>query len=66
MYPWAKKDLMKETSFYTPHQRLRDLRENDCTMSKRHESHVKIIKCKEGEPICCDESSDPEGPFCFF
>jgi len=66
LYHWAKKDLLKETSYYTTHQRLRELRENGCTMSKRHESHVKTVKCREGEPICCDESSDIEGQFCFF
>jgi len=66
MYPWAKKDLLKETSYYTTHLRLRDLRENDCTMSKRYEAHIKIVECKEGEPIYCDESSDASGPFCFF
>jgi len=35
-------------------------------MSKRHESHVKTVKCREGKPICYDESSDPKGQFCFF
>jgi len=66
MYPSTKKDLLKETSYYTTHRRLRELRENGCTMSKRHDGHVKTVECREGEPICCDESSDPEGPFCFF
>jgi len=27
---------------------------------------VKTVECREGEPVCCDESSDPDGPFCFF
>ena len=66
MYPWAKKELLKEVSYYTTHLRLRDLRENGCSMSKRHEGNVKTVECREGEPICCDESSDPGGPFCFF
>ena len=66
MYPWAKNDLLKETSYYTTHLRLRELRENGCTMNKRYESHVKTVECREGKLICCDESSDPEGPFCFF
>jgi len=66
MYPWAKKDLLKETSYYTTHLRLRELRENGCTMSKRYKSHVKPVESREGKPIYCDEFSDPEGPFCFF
>jgi len=66
VYLWAKKDLLKETSYYTTQQHLRDLRENGCTMSKRHGSHVKTVECREGEPICCNKSSDLEGQFCFF
>jgi len=34
-------------------------------MSTRNEGNVKTIECREREPICCDESSDPGGPFCF-
>ena len=48
------------------HLRFRELRENCCTMSKRYESNVKIVDYRKDKPICCDESSDPEGPFCFF
>jgi len=61
MYPWAKKELLKEVSYYTTHLHLRDLRENGCSMSKRHEGNVKIV-----EDGCCDESLNPGGPFCFF
>jgi len=25
-----------------------------------------MVECREDEPICCDESSNPDGPFCFF
>ena len=25
-----------------------------------------MVECRENEPICYDESSDPDGPFCFF
>ena len=35
-------------------------------MSKKYEGRVKIVECREGEPICCGESSDPDGPFCYF
>ena len=27
---------------------------------------LKLVPCKEDEPICCNESSDPDGPFCYF
>jgi len=64
--PLAKKELLKEVSYYTTHLRLRDLRENGCSMSKRQEDNVKTVECRESEPICCDESSNSGGPFCFF
>jgi len=35
-------------------------------MSKRYEDNVKTVECREGEPICYDESSNPGGPFYFF
>ena len=37
MYPWAKNDLLKETSNYTTRICIRELRENGCTLSKKHE-----------------------------
>jgi len=66
MYPWAKKEFLKEISYYKTHLRLRELRENGCTMSKKYEGFVKTIECREGEHICCDESSDSNGPFFYF
>ena len=64
--PCAKKEVLKETSYYTTRLRIRELREAGCCLSKKHERLVKVVKCKEGEPICCYESSDSEGPFYFF
>jgi len=66
MYPWIKNELLKEVSYYITYLRLRDLRGNGCTMSKKYEGYVKIVESREGEPICCDESSDPDGSFCCF
>jgi len=65
-YPWAKKELLTETSYYTTRLCIGELRDGGCVLSKKHEGFVKTIECKEGEPICCDESSDPDGPFCSF
>jgi len=58
--------FLKETSYYTTHSRIRELRENGYTLSKRHEGFVKTVECRENGHLCCDESSDPDGPFCFF
>jgi len=64
-YPWARKELLRETSIFTTHLKIRDLREYEC-LSKMNEHLVKVVVYGESEPICCDESFDPKGPFCFF
>ena len=66
MYPWAKKNLLNETSFYTTRERIRNLRKSGRSFGKRHDRFIRIAKCKEDEPVCCNESLDPEGPLCFF
>ena len=69
LVPLGKKDLLKETSYYTTHQCLKDLRENSCTMSKRHESHVKwwwwwewwwclLLLCSSSRPKALEEPLD--------
>jgi len=35
-YPWTEKELLKETSIYTTHLKIRELRESG-GLSKRHE-----------------------------
>ena len=30
------------------------------------DDRLNIVPCREDEPICDDESSDPKGAFCFF
>ena len=42
------------------------LRKNECKFDKENDRSLKIISCREDEPAYCDESSDPEGPFCYF
>ena len=36
------------------------------TLGKKDQNLVKVVACREGEPIYCDESSDSDGPFLFF
>lgn len=57
--------MIKETSIYTTRSKIRELRESG-GLSKTDENLVKVVVCGEDEPVCCDESSDPNGPFCFF
>ena len=37
-----------------------------CLFSREDDKFVKVVPCRVDEPVCCDESSDPNGPFCFF
>jgi len=30
-----------------------------------HDRFVKVLPCREGEPVCIDDSADPEDPFFF-
>jgi len=64
-YPWAKKEFIKETFVYTNRLKIRELRESG-SLSKTYEHLVKVVVCGEHEPVCCDESFNPVGPFCFF
>jgi len=63
-YPWIKKELLKEISIFTTDLKIRELRELGA-LSKKDENLVKVVVCREGEPRCCDESSDPNEPLCF-
>jgi len=66
MYPWAPKNLLDKTSFYTSRECVVTLRKSSCHFGKAHDRFVRIFACKEDEPVCMDESSDLEGPLCFF
>jgi len=65
LYPWAPQNLLEETSDYTSHEHIVTLRKSKFRFGKKDDK-LKIVPCREDEPICCDESSDPESPFCFF
>ena len=55
---------------FTTHTIIVEYRNNeDCHKSrifgKEYDKFVKVVPCRVGEPVCCDESSNSEGPFCF-
>jgi len=64
LFPWAKRDLLREVSSYTTPSTLEVLRKS-FFLSKTDESLINACVCGEGEPVCNDESGDPHGPFCF-
>jgi len=70
LYHWAPNNLLEETSSFTTPASIVTYRKSEtCHKSrifgKEHDKSVRIMPCRVGEPVCCDESSDPEGPFCF-
>jgi len=66
MYPWAQKNLLTESSFNTTREHIRSLRKSGYSFGKRQDRFIRIVECRVDEPVCCDEFSDPKGPFCFF
>ena len=65
LYRWAPQNLLDETSSYTSHELIVTLRKNGCHFGKEDDK-LRIVPCREDEPVCCDESSDLDGPLCFF
>jgi len=49
VYPWAKKEFLRETFVYTSCLRIGELRESG-SFSKKDENLVKVVACREGEP----------------
>ena len=37
-----------------------------CILGKENDRGFKLMPCREDEPVRCDESSDLDGPFCYF
>jgi len=71
LYPWAPSNLLEETSEFTTHAKIVLYRKSEhpkkkCLFGREDDKFVKVAPCRAYEPICCDEASDPDGPFCFF
>ena len=63
-------DLLEETSTFTTLKSITGYRKKQSchpsrVFGKDHDKYVRKVGCREGEPVCSDEASDPEGPFCF-
>jgi len=71
LYLWAPSNLLEETSEYTNREKIFLFRKSEhlkkkCLFGREDDKYVKVVSCRVDEPICCDESSDPEGLFCYF
>jgi len=70
LYRWALVDLLEETSTFTTLKSIAAYRKKQSchpsrVFGKDHDKYVRMVACREGEPVCFDEAFDPEGPFCF-
>jgi len=52
--------------FTTLHRERTRERPKKCIFGRENDRGLKLVPCREDEPICCDESLDPDGPFCYF
>jgi len=70
MYPWALEKLLEETSIYTSSEQIvlymKSEHPKKCILGRENDRGIKLVRCREDKPVCCDESSDPNGPFCYF
>jgi len=70
LYPWSPSNLLKETSEFTTRESIVLYRKSEschkyCIFGREHNKFVRVVPCRVNEHVCCDESSDSEGPFCF-
>ena len=69
MYPWAQKNLLEETSIYTSHEQIviymKNERPKKCIFGGENDRALKLVPYREDKPVYFDESSDPDGPFCY-
>ena len=70
MYPWAPENLLEETSVYTSSEKIvlymKSERPKKCILGRENDRGLRVVPCREDELVCCDDSSDPNGPFCYF
>jgi len=69
-YSWSPENLLEETSIYTSHEQImiymKSERPKKCIFGRENDRDLKLMPCRANEPVCCDESSDPDGPFFYF
>ena len=70
MYPWAPENLLEEVLIYTSHEQIVTYMKSEhpkkCTFGREHDRALKLVPCRKDKLVCCDESSDPDGSFCYF
>ena len=71
LYPWAPNNLLEETSEYNTREKIVLYRKTEHPKKKwvfgrENDKCVRVVPCRIDDPVCCDESLNPKGPFSFF
>ena len=70
LYRWAPDSLLAETSKITSFEDIRTYKEGEAdekfrVFGRELDIYVKVLPCKEGEPVCVDDRASPNEPFFF-
>jgi len=67
MYPWASDTLLEEASIYISSEEIvrymKSERPKKCILGSEDDRGLRVVPCREDEPVYCDESSNPDGSF---
>ena len=64
VYPWAKRDVLRETSVFTSVKIIKCFRHTQSLICSGVEGNIIVVPCAPDELVCKDF---PHGePFCFF
>jgi len=70
VYPWASDTLLEETTIYTSSEEIVRYMKSEqpkrCILGREDDKGLRVLPCRKDELVCCDESSDPDGPFYYF
>jgi len=70
LYRWASNSLLAETSQITSFKDIEAYKEGESdekyrVFGREHDVYVKVLPCREGEPVFVDDRVDPGDPFFF-
>jgi len=70
LYHSASDDLLAETSKFTSKKEVITHKEGEAdekhhVFGREHDAYVSVQSCREGEPVCVDDRTNPGEPFFF-
>jgi len=70
LYHWALDSLLAENSQINTFKDINEYKKSEYdekfhVFGREHDLYVKVLPCKEGEPVCVDDRASPEEPLFF-